>query len=284
MGSGGAPPAGKPDRGSGPAVRRAAGRRGGHAGVSGRSGGTALCRPADGTAAGRTGPGRAGRPHRPGPRTGPGGAAGRGGRGAMRFGTLYIDGFGMHRNRTFELDPRAPLVLFTGRNEAGKSTVMGFIRAMLFGFPTRARPAERYEPFGGGPHGGWLTLIDGRIGEIRLERYDGKGYPILHFPDGTQGGEAELAALLAGLTPDLYRNLFAFSLSELARLETLQGDEISGFLYGSGAGVSGSAVVQAEKRLAAAMDELYKRQGRKQPIHEKLRELEKLEAELRRSR
>lgn len=202
----------------------------------------------------------------------------------MRFGTLYIDGFGMHRNRTFELDPRAPLVLFTGRNEAGKSTVMGFIRAMLFGFPTRARPAERYEPFGGGPHGGWLTLIDGRIGEIRLERYDGKGYPILHFPDGTQGGEAELAALLAGLTPDLYRNLFAFSLSELARLETLQGDEISGFLYGSGAGVSGSAVVQAEKRLAAAMDELYKRQGRKQPIHEKLRELEKLEAELRRSR
>lgn len=202
----------------------------------------------------------------------------------MRFGTLYIDGFGMHRNRTFELDPEAPLVLFTGRNEAGKSTVMAFIRAMLFGFPTRARLAERYEPDGGGPHGGWLTLIDGRIGEIRLERYDGKGYPVLHFPDGRRGGEAELAALLANLTPELYRNLFAFSLAELARLETLQGDEISGFLYGSGAGVSGSAVVQAEKRLAAAMDQLYKKQGKKQAIHEKLRELEKLEADIRQSK
>lgn len=202
----------------------------------------------------------------------------------MRFGTLFVDGFGVHREQTFKLDGQAPLVLFTGRNEAGKSTLMGFIRAMLFGFPTRARMAERYEPAGGGPHGGYLTLIDERGSEIRLERYDKKGYPRLYFPDGREGGEAELAALLSGLTPDLYRNLFAFSLSELHRLETLQGDEISGFLYGSGAGVSGSAVVQAEKRLAAMMDELYKKQGRKQQIHEALKELEQLDAELRRSK
>jgi uncharacterized protein YhaN len=202
----------------------------------------------------------------------------------MRFGTLFVDGFGIHRQQTFELDGQAPLVLFTGRNEAGKSTLMGFIRTMLFGFPNRSRMAERYEPAGGGPHGGYMTLIDENGQTIRLERYDKKGYPKLYFPDGREGGEADLAKLLGGLTPELYRNLFAFSLSELHRLETLQGDDVSGFLYGSGTGVSGNAVVQAEKRLASAMEELYKKQGKKQPIHEKLQELAKLEAEIRKSK
>jgi uncharacterized protein YhaN len=202
----------------------------------------------------------------------------------MRFGTFFVDGFGIHREQTFELDGQAPLVLFTGRNEAGKSTIMGFIRTMLFGFPNRSRMAERYEPAGGGPHGGSMTLIDENGQRIRLERYDKKGYPKLYFPDGREGGEAELAKLLGGLTPELYRNLFAFSLTELHRLETLQGDDVSGFLYGSGTGVSGNAVVQAEKRLASAVEELYKKQGKKQPIHEKLQELEKLEAEIRKSK
>lgn len=202
----------------------------------------------------------------------------------MRFGTFFMDGFGIHRGRTFELDGQAPLVLFSGRNEAGKSTIMGFIRTMLFGFPTRARMAERYEPAGGGNHGGYLTLIDDRGNEIRLERYDKKGYPKLYYPDGREAGEAELSALLSGLTPELYRNLFAFSLSELHRLETLQGEDVSGFLYGSGTGVSGSAVVQAEKRLAANMDQLYRPRGQRQAINVKLKELETLEADIRKSK
>lgn len=202
----------------------------------------------------------------------------------MRFGSLYLDGFGIHRDLAFELDEQAPLVLFTGLNEAGKSTVMGFIRTMLFGFPTRARMPERYEPAGGGSHGGHLTLIDAQGTPIRLERYDKSGYPKLFYPDGTQAGEAELKRLLGGLTPELYRNLFAFSLSELHRLETLQGDEISGFLYGSGTGISGSAVVQAEKNLAARMDQLFKPRGTRQQINLVLKDLDELDAQIRNSK
>src|SRR5690606_15495825 len=127
----------------------------------------------------------------------------------------------------------------------------------------------------------YLTLIDEQGNPIRLERYDKSGYPKLFLPDGTQAGEAELKRLLGGLTPDLYRNLFAFSLSELHRLETLQGDEISGFLYGSGTGVSGSAVVQAEKSLQGRMDQLFRPQGRRQAINIVLRELDDLDARIR---
>lgn len=202
----------------------------------------------------------------------------------MRIRRMYLNGFGIHRERTFELDPEAPAALFYGRNEAGKSTIIGFIRAMLFGFPTRANMPERYEPLAGGVHGGILTVCDEAGREIRIERYEKNGSLKLIFPDGSEGGTAALHALLGGITPDLYRNLFAFSLSELQKLETLQQDEVGSFLFSAGMGVSGSAIVQTERKLAARMDELYKPRGSKQEINKLLKELEAIEAELKRSK
>lgn len=197
---------------------------------------------------------------------------------------MQISGFGIHRDLAFELDPSAPAALFFGLNEAGKSTISAFIRAVLFGFPTRANMPERYEPPGGGSHGGILTMIDGLGREIRIERYANRVAARLLFPDGSEGGEAELKALLGGITADLYRNLFAFSLSELQQIETLQREELGSFLFSAGMGVSGSSIVQMERKLAARMDELYKPRGSRQEINRLLKDIEATEAELRRSK
>ena len=63
----------------------------------------------------------------------------------MRIETLYIDGFGHFTQRTFgPFD--APITIFDGENEAGKSTLLAFIRTVLYGFPTRGRN-EYYPPF-----------------------------------------------------------------------------------------------------------------------------------------
>ena len=63
----------------------------------------------------------------------------------MRIETLYIDGFGHFAQRTF--GPfNAPITIFHGENEAGKSTLLAFIRTVLYGFPTRGRN-EYYPPF-----------------------------------------------------------------------------------------------------------------------------------------
>lgn len=197
---------------------------------------------------------------------------------------MYLNGFGIHRERTFDLDVDAQATVFYGRNEAGKSTLMGFVRSMLFGFPKRNNRFERYEPLHGGVHGGVLTILDSMGQEIRIERYEKNDSLKLIYPDGAGVGEAALQSLLGGLTAELYRNLFAFSLSELQRIETLHAEEISGFLLSAGMGISGSTMVQADRKLSQEMDALYKRQGTKQAINEQLKIIEQSELELRRSK
>ncbi|MGG1519684.1 AAA family ATPase [Paenibacillus oryzisoli] len=209
----------------------------------------------------------------------------------MRIVAIEVDGFGSLRER--RLTTESALVVFYGANEAGKSTLMGFVRAVLFGFPTRQQRAERYEPLGGGAHGGALTLEDDQGQRIRVERYDvpaaggrraAAGHVRVVFADGRIGGEAELGRLLGGLSADLYRSLFAFGLSELQELRTLQTDELSGYLYSAGLGVSGSAIMEAERKLTAQADGLYRPRGRNQEMNLLLKELEGLEQLLRRRR
>ena len=72
---------------------------------------------------------------------------------------MYVNGFGIHRDRSFELEVDAQAIVFFGHNEAGKSTLMGFVRSMLFGFPKRNNKHERYEPLSGGVHGGAITIV-----------------------------------------------------------------------------------------------------------------------------
>lgn len=209
----------------------------------------------------------------------------------MRIVAIQVDGFGSLRER--QLDTDSSLAVFYGANEAGKSTLMGFVRAVLFGFPTRTNRSERYEPLGGGAHGGALTLLDEQGQRIRVERYDapatgGKrasaGLVKVTLGDGTTGGEELLNTLLGGLSADLYRSLFAFGLTELQELRTLQTDELSGYLYSAGLGVSGSAIMEAERKLTAQADGLYRPRGRNQEMNRLLKELEGLEQSLRRSR
>ncbi|WP_261301785.1 AAA family ATPase [Paenibacillus andongensis] len=209
----------------------------------------------------------------------------------MRIVSMQVQGFGSLRDR--QLDTDSPLVLFYGANEAGKSTLMGFVRAVLFGFPTRQSRLERYEPLGGGAYGGALTLLDKQGQLIRVERFDAPaaggrrasaGLVKVTLGCGTVGGEDLLNTLLGGLSADLFRSLFAFGLTELQELRTLQTDELSGYLYSAGLGVSGSAIMEAERKLTAQADGLYRPRGRNQEMNRLLKELEGLEQSLRRSR
>ena len=89
----------------------------------------------------------------------------------MKIDNLHIDGFGVWNDKTW--GPLAPgLNVFHGPNETGKSTLMAFVRSILFGLDRRGQ-ARRYEPLNGGTHGGWLDVsVDGR--PVRIERKAGK--------------------------------------------------------------------------------------------------------------
>lgn len=206
----------------------------------------------------------------------------------MRVAKVQIDGFGTLRDRVYELN--GPLTVLYGPNEAGKSTLMNFMRYVLFGYPSRGS-FLRYDGTDGTVHGGALTLTDeaGRL--WRVERYEGRtgargrsGEARVTLDDGTSGGEALLASRLGGMSGELYRSLYAFGLGELQELRLLQADEVAAFLYGAGFGGSGAAIRDTERRLQLRMEELYRPRGRNQPIAQTVKALDELDAALRRSR
>ncbi|MGD8684158.1 MAG: AAA family ATPase, partial [Chloroflexota bacterium] len=70
----------------------------------------------------------------------------------MRIETIAIDGFGQYHGA--QLSPAPGLTVVRGPNEAGKTTLLAFARAMLFGFETHKYPA-----YSGGKRGGWLDIV-----------------------------------------------------------------------------------------------------------------------------
>ena len=66
----------------------------------------------------------------------------------VRIAGWHIDGFGVFSDYA---SPELPdgLTVFTGPNEAGKSTLLAFIRGVLFGFPNKRRHLPLYAPCAG---------------------------------------------------------------------------------------------------------------------------------------
>ena len=63
----------------------------------------------------------------------------------MKITDVYINGFGIfHDQSVSSMDQK--LVLLYGHNEAGKSTLLGFIRSVLFGFPRVNSKDAQYAP------------------------------------------------------------------------------------------------------------------------------------------
>lgn len=184
----------------------------------------------------------------------------------MIFRRLHVDGFGVWRD--LEIDKlSAGLNVFLAPNEGGKSTLMAFIRAVLFGFKRRGDP-RRYEPLRGGRHGGFLDVqTEGR--PYRIRRNEGatsRGELVVSAADGTKFGEAKLESLLRHTTETLYENVFAFGLDELQRLDSLHAEEVAGHIYSAGMGSGALSPVAFRTRMQEAMDELYRARGKKQPI------------------
>jgi uncharacterized protein YhaN len=202
---------------------------------------------------------------------------------------LHVERFGKLRDRRFAFDGAMTLVF--GPNEAGKSTLLAFLRAMLFGLPSRSAAADRYAPEEGA-YGGTVTLADGQGRTFLIERKygsagrrGGSGVVRVCSPDdGDVGGEERLTALMGGISAEMYRNLFAFSLDELQEIATLQSDDLSRHLYGAGWGAGGGAVLAAERRLSQEMDRLYRPRGKNQPLAQAIAAWEDAEAEWRRGR
>ena len=196
----------------------------------------------------------------------------------MRIRSIRIDGFGVWRDLELE-DLSGQATVFYGPNEAGKTTLMQFVRSMLYGF-SPARKQRYLPPLGGGRPGGALS-IDTAAGRCEISRWHERGSAaVVTAPDGTQQGEPALAALLGGIDEAIFNNVYACGLREIQELGTLTDTEAARHLYDLTTGLDRVSLVDVQRELAASRERLLADEGRPSVIARLLSEQARLVTEL----
>lgn len=178
----------------------------------------------------------------------------------MRIRGWRIDGFGIFHDAVVD-DLPPGLTVVAGPNEAGKSTLLAFIRGVLFGFPDGRSRARRHEPVHGGRHGGSIS-IDADDGTWVVERYADPRALVLRRPDGSLAEDHELTDLLGHADATLFGNVFAFGLSELDGFELLDSDAVRDRVFSAGVVGAGRSAREALATLDARRTALVRPRGR----------------------
>ena len=166
------------------------------------------------------------------------------------------------------------MTVFLGPNEAGKSTLLGFLRGVLFGFPSRRSRALQYPPLKGGRHGGRVTL-SGPQGEVIVERIVSARNGLL--VNGSEATAQDLQTLLGGADANLFCSVFAFSLTEIQSFEWLQAEQIRERIFSAGIAGAGASARQVIDKLEAEAALLYRSRGgsRVKELNERIEEAER---------
>ncbi len=178
----------------------------------------------------------------------------------MIIQNIFIDGFGCFHN--FSLKNLTPGInVIKGKNEAGKSTLLSFIRFTFFGYPRSID--KRMTPLNGGKHGGRINCLFKNGEEILIQRFAGsKGGNIeIRQNDIIYNSQSKWFQLLGNASEDLYKNIYAFSLNELTDLNSLSDSKMEDRIFSSGLGLGKLSLVEVENNLMRKSDEIYKHGG-----------------------
>lgn len=197
----------------------------------------------------------------------------------MRIHSIRIDGFGRFADRALGPFER-PVTIFHGLNEAGKSTLLEFIRRLLFGFPAARRSQNPYPPLAGGRHGGQMTVIDQAGKRYTVRRYQGsKGGPVTITGGGGETLDpAALAQLLGHHSRDIFQNVFAFTLDDLHSEKLLSDDSVNSQIYSAGMGAA--KLPDALKALNEDKGKLFRKSGSKHAIYDAASKLDAIDSSL----
>ena len=195
----------------------------------------------------------------------------------MKIREIYIDGFGQFAGRKFGPLDR-PVTVFFGPNEAGKSTLLEFIRTVLFGFRPRK---SNYPPLAGGRHGGSVTLVsqDGHRSIVSRLKGARSGKVTLKSETGAPQDETLLAQMLGNNSRDVFEQVFAFTLDELHSSELLKDANVNNQIYSAGMGVT--SLPNVMKSIGDERRTLFLKGGHKQKIYNVHKVLQDIDGKLR---
>ncbi|MEZ6094696.1 MAG: AAA family ATPase [Pirellulaceae bacterium] len=172
----------------------------------------------------------------------------------MKIKDLQIDGFGVWKGLQVD-DISDNVTVFYGQNEAGKTTLMQFIRSMMFGFSSERR--EKYvPPVYGGLAGGTASVV-APGGKFEIQRHvdpnrhaDAMGdLTVIDSDTGDVHGNATLATLLANVDEPIFSNVFAVGLREIQELGALNNTQAADHLYRLTSGLDRVSLVDVMRDL-----------------------------------
>jgi uncharacterized protein YhaN len=167
----------------------------------------------------------------------------------MRITGIEIERFGVWQNYKQPLN-RNGLTVFYGPNEAGKTTLLRFIRGVLYGYPPddqliASKKKSRRESQTG------LLRVEHQAREYEIRRTGyGEDAGVLSV-NGIPAGESTTAfmeELLAATDEKLFESVFAVGLPELQQFATLTADQVGDHLYGMTLGPQGRVLMELPNR------------------------------------
>ena len=164
----------------------------------------------------------------------------------MRIAEIDIDRFRIWRSLLLRLDTSGLNVIY-GPNEAGKTTLMQFVRSVLYGFdPLEDEPVwhrgDSEIPWKGSlrcEHSGRLWRVSRKADLVTRGRFR-----ITGAPNELSRDEA-LGVLLSDTRESVFSDVFALGVRELQQLSTLGSEQVAEYIYGLSLGVQGRQLLKA---------------------------------------
>lgn len=194
----------------------------------------------------------------------------------MKLLKAEITEFGKYRQFSFDFTAGNQLIF--GANEAGKSTLYHFIKAMLFGFPKKQKRKRDYET-NHAYYGGALEIeIDGEVLRIERMKYLNKGKATVIIGDEIFP-ESYLQKRLAPLDSQLFEQVFTFDQEQLQQIIQLDEKYLQSALLSLGITGSQQLFLQAEQE-ERERNKIFTSRGRVLPLNQKLAEYQALQANI----
>jgi uncharacterized protein YhaN len=201
----------------------------------------------------------------------------------MKIRDIQIDGFGVWSGLSVDSMPDG-MTVFYGPNEAGKTTLMNFLRTMFYGF-TQERRQRYLPPVHGGKPGGAIR-VTGPGGGYEIARRATLNDPTVagqltvSSSDGITQGQHRLTSLLGNVDESIFTNVFAIGLRELQELSTLDDTAAADELYKLSSGLDRVSLVDVIRQLRASRAQLAAASDDHAQMHNLLMRREKLRDEI----
>lgn len=194
----------------------------------------------------------------------------------MKLLKAEITEFGKYHQFSFDFTAGNQLIF--GANEAGKSTLYHFIKAMLFGFPKKQKRKRDYET-NHAYYGGALEIeIDGEVLRIERMKHLNKGKATVIIGDEIFP-ESYLQKRLSPLDSQLFEQVFTFDQEQLQQITQLDEKHLQSALLSLGITGSQQLFLQAEQE-EKERNKIFTSRGRVLPLNQKLAEYQALQANI----